>query len=353
MTRKLRRFKLVWSFMAAAVVVTFFGAAFAGQAIAQAFRTLFLYSPFFFFAFVMLTEPLTTPPTNGRRNVYGALVGVLFPPAFHLGAFFTTPEIALLIGNVFSWLVSPKNRLVLYLKEKRQISPVAWDFVFAPNRKLAFSPGQYMEWTLGHEEPDSRGNRRYFTLASSPTEPDVHLGVRFNDPSSTFKDALLDLSRDDEIIAGQLAGDFTLPKDTKQPLVFIAGGIGITPYRSMIKYLLDTAHPAGASQRRPITLFYGATRVSDFVYIDIFKRAERELGIRTIYVAEKTDGMPPGWVGFTGFVRPDIIQTYAPDYKRAIFYVSGPNGMVDAVRDMLGKMGIPGSQVKTDFFAGL
>ena len=100
LTRKLRRFKLIWSFMAAAVVVTFLAALFGGQAFGQAFRTLFLYSPFFFFAFVMLTEPLTTPPTNGRRNLYAALVGLLFPPAFHLGSFFTTPEIALLIGNV-------------------------------------------------------------------------------------------------------------------------------------------------------------------------------------------------------------------------------------------------------------
>ena len=244
----------------------------------------------------MLTEPLTTPPTNGLRNLYGALVGVLFPPAFHLGSFYTTPEIALLIGNVFSYLVSPKSRLVLHLKHKRQISPHAYDFIFAPNRKVAFAPGQYMEWTLGHEEPDSRGNRRYFTMASAPTEPDLRLGVRFNDPSSTYKQAMLELDRGDEIIAGQLSGDFTLPKNPNQPLVFIAGGIGITPYRSMIKYLLDT------HQRRPITLFYGAPTVHDFVYQDVFDQAERELGIRTIYIAEKTEDMSPGWVGLTGLI---------------------------------------------------
>ncbi len=107
--RKIRRFKLVWSFMAAAVAVTCLGALWSGQALGPSFSTLFLYSPFFFFAFVMLTEPLTTPPTNGLRNLYGALVGLLFPPAFHLGAFYTTPEIALLIGNVFSWLSAPRT----------------------------------------------------------------------------------------------------------------------------------------------------------------------------------------------------------------------------------------------------
>ena len=347
MTRKIRRFKLVWSFMAAAVVVTCLGALFGGQAISQTFRTLFLYSPFFFFAFVMLTEPLTTPPTNDPRNLYGALVGVLFAPAFHLGSFYTTPEIALLIGNAFSYLVSPKNRLVLHLKHKRQISPRAYEFIFAPNRKVAFAPGQYMEWTLAHEEPDSRGNRRYFTVASAPTEPDLRLGVRFNDPSSSYKQAMLEMDRGDEIIAGQISGDFTLPKNPNQPLVFIAGGIGITPYRSMIKYLLDT------HRRRPITLFYGALTVHDFVYQDVFDRAERELGIRTIYIAEKTEGMSPGWVGLIGLIRPEMIQTYAPHCREAIFFISGPNVMVASVKRMLRKMGIPDSQIKTDFFAGL
>ena len=111
-----------------------------------------------------------------------------------------------------------------------------------------------MEWTLGHEEPDSRGIAAISPSASAPTEPDLRLGVRVNDPSSTYKQALLEMDPGDEIIAGQLSGDFTMPKDPDQPLVFVARGIGITPYRSMIKYLLDT------HQRRPITLFYSARK---------------------------------------------------------------------------------------------
>jgi glycine betaine catabolism B len=346
-TRKIRRFKLVWSFMAAAVVISSLSALFSGQAIISTFSTLFLYSPFFFFAFIMLTEPLTTPPTNSLRNLYGVLIGVLFPPAFHLGSFYTTPEIALLIGNVYSYLVSPKSRLVLHLKEKRQIAPNAYEFIFAPNRKLAFAPGQYMEWTLGHEEPDSRGNRRYFTIASAPTEPVLRVGVRFNHRSSTYKQALLELDRNDEIIAGQLSGDFTLPRDPNQPLVFIAGGIGITPYRSMIKYLLDT------NQQRAITLFYIGHNVRDFAYKDVFDQALKQLDIHTIYITEHTEGMAPGWVGLVGPINSKMIHAYAPNYRDAIFYISGPIGMVDSVKRMLHNMGTPDSQIKTDLFMGL
>src|ERR1700709_894999 len=151
------------------------------------------------------------------------------------------------------------------------------DLNFVPQRKLAFAPGQYMEWTLGHSDTDNRGNRRYFTLASAPTENHIRVGVKFSPESSSFKQAMLAMDQHTEIVAGQLAGDFVLPRDPQQKCVFIAGGIGITPFRSMIKYLLDTG------QHRPIVLFYASKTVSEFVYQDIFDQAQRELGIKTMY----------------------------------------------------------------------
>ncbi|HET8706842.1 MAG TPA: hypothetical protein VFM46_11135, partial [Pseudomonadales bacterium] len=343
LVRKLRRFDLVFSFLLSALFVTLAGSLLSGGLIVKSFSGLVDYSPYFFFAFVMLTEPLTTPPSRRLRMMYGVLVGVLFSPAFHIGAFFLTPELALVAGNVFSYLVSPKAKLVMHLKSRRQIAPNAYEFSFTPSRKLAYAPGQYMEWTLGHEDPDSRGNRRYFTLASSPTEPDLRLGVRFSQPSSTFKQAMLSMDKNVEVVASQLAGDFVLPRDPQQKCVFIAGGIGVTPFRSMIKYLLDIHQP------RPITLFYSVRTVKDFVYQDVFERAERELGIRTIYTVDDQQGIPRGWVGLVGRVTPQIIQTYAPYYRDSIFYLSGPIEMVDAFKDTLSQMGIPDSHIKVDF----
>ena len=347
LVRKLRRFDLVISFALTALFVTVIGALFSGELLTKSLSGLLVYSPYFFFAFVMLTEPLTTPPSRRLRIVYGGLVGVIFSPAFHIGTIFLTPELALVVGNIFSYLVSPKTRLMLHLKGRRQIAPNAYEFSFTPSRKLAYAPGQYMEWTLGHDDPDSRGNRRYFTLASSPTEPDLRLGVRFSNPSSTFKQAMLSMDKNVEIAASQVAGDFVLPHDPKQKCVFIAGGIGVTPFRSMIKYLLDMHQP------RPITLFYSTHTVKDFVYKDVFDRAERELGIRTIYTVNDQSGIPRGWVGLVGRITPQIIQTYAPDFRNSIFYISGPIEMVNAFKDTLGQMGIPDSRIKVDFFAGL
>lgn len=345
--RKLRRSDLVFSFLLAALATILALNLLNRENPIAAVQQTILYSPLLFFAFAILTEPLTTPPTRRLQIYYGAFVGFLFSPQVHIGAFYTTPELAILIGNLFSYIASPKTTLVLKLKEKVQLAPDIYDFIFVPARKFAFAPGQYMEWRLGHDGPDGRGNRRFFTLASSPTEDNLRVGIKFYRNSSTFKDALLSMDKGREIVAAHLAGDFVLPDDPNQKCVFIAGGIGITPFRSMIKYLLDT------HQRRPITLFYANKTINDVVYKDIFDKAERELGIKTIYTVTDMRKLPPWWNGQIGHITPQLIKDHVPDYMNCVFYISGPKGMVDSFKELLGQLHIKGDQIKTDFFSGL
>lgn len=345
--RKIGRSDLVLSFLITTVATSIVLSLFASGNLTGAMQNIFLLSPLFFFAFLILTEPLTTPPTRKSRIGYGLLVGFFFTPQVHFGTFFITPELAILFGNVFSYFVSPKTRMVLKLKEKIKVAPDIYDFVFARVRHFAFAPGQYMEWTLGHNHPDGRGNRRYFTLASAPTEKTLRLGVKFYQKSSTFKKAMLSMNTGDEIVAAQLAGDFVLPENPRQKCVLIAGGVGITPFRSMIKYLLDT------HQRRPITLFYANKTIADITYKDIFDRAQQELGIQIIYSVTDSNNLPSYWKGTTGRITPELIKNKVPDYRQCIFYISGPKGMVDSFKESLNQMKIPSSQIKTDFFSGL
>lgn len=344
--RKTRRFDMIAVFVIAAFVTTVGLTVLNSGGVNLSIQQVVLSSPLVFFAAVILTEPLTTPPTRRLQLIYGAVVGILFSPQFHLGAFYTTPEIAALIGNVFSYLVSPKAKLILTLKNKIQIAPDTFDFIFAPSRQLAFAPGQYMEWTLGHEQPDNRGNRRYFTLASSPTEQDLILGVKFYPHSSSYKQSMLAMDQGSEIVAAQLAGDFVLPKDPGQRLVFIAGGIGITPFRSMIKYLLDTRQP------RPIVIYYSNRTITEVVYKDVLERARRELGIKTIYTLTDKSHVPPGWRGQVGYITDTMIRTQVPDYRHCLFYLSGPNSMVTSFQRTLLKMHVRRDHIKTDFFPG-
>jgi len=345
--RKIRRFDLVVSFLVAALATILVLSILNHTLIIATLQQTLLYSPLLFFAFVILTEPLTTPPARRSQIYYGLLVGVLFAPQFHIGSLYTTPELAILIGNLFAYLISPKAAFMLRLKDNVQLAPDIYDFIFVPSRKFAFAPGQYMEWTLGHKEPDSRGNRRYFTLASSPTEDTLRLGVKFYQHPSSFKSALLSMDQQSEIVAAHLAGDFVLPDDPRQKCVFIAGGIGITPFRSMITYLLDT------HQQRPIVMFYANKNASDIVYNDIFDRAQRELGIKTIYTITDKQKLPPAWNAQVGYLSPQLIKDEVPDYRNCIFYISGPPAMVDSFKAALRQIHVKNSQIKTDFFAGL
>jgi ferredoxin-NADP reductase len=204
-----------------------------------------------------------------------------------------------------------------------------------------------MEFTLAHPKPDSRGNRRFFTLASSPTEDSLHLGVRFYANSSSFKRALYRIDGRTKIIAGQIAGDFTLPRDPRQKLVFIAGGIGITPFRSMLKYLLDK------HQWRDIALFYANKTADEIAYKDILSEAQTKLGIKVFYTLTNTQVIPRNWRGLVGRIDERMIQQVVPDYQERTFYLSGPLDMVRAYEHILKNMGVKRDQIKTDFFPGL
>jgi len=301
--RKLRRFSLFLPFLITAFVVA------ALNKVGPV--DLVLSWPLIFFGTIMLTEPQTTPPTQKLQIIYGVLMGVLFSWQFSW---------IFVIGNLFSYLVSPKQRLFLTLKKKIQLSPAIYEFMFTSDKKLNFQPGQYLEWTLPDAGADSRGNRRYFTIASSPTENELHLGVRMSNPGSSFKKALLSA---DKIMASQLSGEFTLPKDTHKKLVWIAGGIGITPFRSQAKYLTDT------KQNRDIILLYLVSDAKDFVYKDKF------VNIKTNYLVGRLDAK--------------TIQKKVPDYKDRMFYLSGPHAMVDAYEQILKSLGVSSSNIKSTF----
>lgn len=344
--RKIRRFSLVIGFLLSAIITIAGFALLKGGDLLATMESTVIYSPLLFFAFVMLTEPLTTPPSKNLQIIYGVLTGILFSPQLRIGGFYTTPETALIIGNIFSYLVSPKEKLLLRLKEKIQLAPDIFDFVFSTDQKFSFTPGQYLEWTLSHENTDNRGNRRYFTLASSPTESDIRIGVKFYENSSSFKKALLSLTSEHPIMAGQLSGDFIMESDPNKKYVFLAGGIGITPFRSIIKNLVDT------NSKRDIVLIYSAKTADQFVYQDIFIAAQEKLGIKIIYDLTHSESAPPNWTGKFGRLTGEMITTDVPDYKQRIFYLSGPHSMVTGFEETLKTIGVSGQKIKTDYFPG-
>jgi ferredoxin-NADP reductase len=344
--RKVQRIQMVLVFYAAAFLsVGFFAYINHGDVLGSLQRAL-LHSSLFFLAYVMLTEPFTSPVRSSDRVWYAILVGLLFSPQAHIAGIYSTPELALIVGNIYAFLVNPKIKILPRLTQRKKVGASVVDFVFALKKPVSYKPGQYMEWTLAHGGADARGNRRYFTLASSPTEDNLRLGIKFYPDGSSFKQALLHMDDKDSVAASNLGGDFVLPDDASQKLAFIAGGIGVTPYRSMIKYLLDT------NDLRDITLLYSEKKPEDIVYKDVFDPAVTKLGIKVLYTLTESSYVPQGWPGHRGIISEQMIKTEIPDYLERLFYVSGPQPMVSAMKKTLHGLGVPKRHIKTDFFPG-
>jgi ferredoxin-NADP reductase/Na+-translocating ferredoxin:NAD+ oxidoreductase RnfD subunit len=345
LVRKIRRFQLVVGFLGAVLVATIGYNLLGGHAATSGLQETILHSSLFFMAFVMLTEPLTSPHTLAKQRWYGVFAGLLFPPQVHFGTLFSTPELVLVVSNIFSYIANPRVKLLPRLVQQMSLAPDVMEFVFATDREFAFQPGQYMEWTLPHKSVDSRGNRRFFTLASSPTEKNLRLGLKFYENGSSFKRAIREIGPDTRIAAAQLGGDFVLPKDKSQKVVFIAGGIGITPFRSMMKYLLDT------SDVRAVTLLYSERNAEEIVYRDVFDVAAQRPNTKVVYALTDKDAVMPAWAR-AGFITAEMIRAEVPDYQERLFYVSGPHSMVTAMMAILRELGVQESHIKIDFFPG-
>lgn len=346
MASKIRRFDLIVTFTSMYLLASSLLGIAQGQdavAVFTLIQTSLQYSPLLFFAFVMLVEPITAPPTRKLRLIYAALVALVLVAAQNLFSSVSySLELSLLLGNIFAFITSPRGRYTLTLEKIEPYNQQIRQFWFRPLTKIDYKPGQYMEWSLPHPDPDTRGIRRWFTISSSPSEDMILLTTRLAEKSSSFKQALQRLKPGQELTAVNVDGDFTLPSDSTSRIIFIAGGIGITPFRSMIKYMLDT------DTKRDITLFYGAKTPQDFVFKEILDLAAKQ-GVNTIYVPTEAGQT---WSGHKGYIDAKLIKQEVPDFKQAITYISGPEPMVRSFSKMLIKAGVPKQQIKHDDFPG-
>ena len=346
--RKLRRGDLVLIFLWTTLFLTLAWSALDGVSWQKALRQDILESPAWFLGFVMLTEPVTLPPTTRLQLLYGALTGVLAVPQLHFATFYLSPELALVVANGCLIPFRFQARQRMYLDRAEVTGPGLVDFIYKPSLPLTYRPGQYMEWTLDHRHVDGRGKRRYFTLASSPTEHSLRIGVKFEERSSSFKQELAaHMAARTPITAALVAGDFMLPRNTERKLAFIAGGIGITPFRSMVKYLTDRG------EDRDVVMLYATRRYEEIIYRDVFQAAARAFRFRPVYVLSDASSASWHWDCECGRIDVSMIERQIPDYLDRLFFVSGSAPFVRSVRSSLLDLGVGHEHVMTDYFSGL
>lgn len=298
--------------------------------------------PILFLAGVMLTEPLTLPPRRWQMYVVAAVTAVAFLIPFKFGAFQMTPALALLIGNIVALVFARRYAISLTLKKRQPLTPTTDEFIFETKEPLIYEPGQYMEIMIPHKRADFRGTRRRFSITSLPGKNQVSFGIKFYEPSSTFKQTLRTLGEGAIVRTTAIAGDFVLPKDAKQPLLFVAGGIGITPFASHLRWL------ESVSEKRDITLVYAVSGEEEIAYRDLLTGE----GLKVIIVSpEKPKNMPKNWIHSKN-ARMDYAELaeLVPDISSRLSYISGPTPFVQIGKKQLRKLGARG--VKTDYFAG-
>ncbi|MDX8151008.1 hypothetical protein SK069_05345 [Patulibacter brassicae] len=316
----------------------------AGTGFGDALEMALTSYPILFLAAFMLTEPLTLPPRRWQRVLVAAVVAFLFAsPTFHVGDTYMTPEIALLLGNVLAFGFGQLGAVRLRHVGSEQLGPTTWEHRFAPGRPVRFRPGQYAELVVPHGSSDARGQRRMLTIASAPGG-EVAFGVRHAPrDGSAYKAALAALEPGATLRASLVAGDFVLPRDAAQPLLLVAGGIGITPFVSQLRAMADD------DGERDLVLVYGVSAGEGVPYAD---RLPAVPGLRVVVVAPADPGaLPAGWRHVAG-ERLDAatLEAAAPDLADRRAFVSGPPAMVDAVAATLRARGA--RRVHTDQFAG-
>ncbi len=346
--RKIRRLDMEFTFFLTYFIALLVFATAERVHLATEVRQTLLQSPLLFLAFAMLTEPLTVPPTRRLQMAYGGLVGFLIVPQVHVGGLYFAPEVALVVANVFAWLVSAKANQMLWLAERRRLSGEIEEFVFRQEHPIRFRPGQYLEWTLPHDHPDDRGDRRFFTISSPPGGEALAIGVEFKARSSSFKKRLKVMQPGERIAAGHLAGDFVMPRDSEQKLAFVAGGIGVTPFASMIRDLLQRG------EKRDIVVLLTNRFETGAAYREVFEQARGELGVRTVFtLTGPAETLPAGWTGRTGRIDEMFIREEIPDYWERVFYVCGSQRLVSGIEQVLARLGVERGAVRSDYFPGL
>jgi ferredoxin-NADP reductase len=219
-------------------------------------------------------------------------------------------------------------------------------FSFEKPEGYEFQAGQYCFLNLPDKGfQDERGLRRHLTLASSPRDKELLFATRMT--GSAFKNTLRELSEGEPITIEKPLGHFTLPEDAAAPLVFIAGGIGITPFRSMLRYASDS------KTEHAIILFYSNRMPETTAFLDELERiAESSDHIVLFPTMTDMQDSRQQWDGLTGKIDPAMIRENCQEWDAAAYYIAGPPGMVDGVKGIVHEMQIDKERIHTEKLTG-
>jgi ferredoxin-NADP reductase len=231
------------------------------------------------------------------------------------------------------------------LNNKEEIAAGTTAFYFDKPIAFTYKAGQFGDFTLiNPTDTDTEGNVRGFSLSAAPFEEELMFATRMRD--TAFKRCLKTMPIGTELTMDAPYGSFTLQNSTKIPAIFLCGGIGITPVRSII---LQASHDKTAHK---IFLFYANKTPADAAFLDELKEAQKANPNFT-FVGSMTDAEgSKEWKGERGFFTKEMLQKYIGDLTVPIYYISGPAAMVTSIRKTLNETGVDDDNIRTEEFSG-
>lgn len=238
------------------------------------------------------------------------------------------------------------------LQEKRIEAKGTKSFFWKPEGTIRWLPGQYYYFTLPNLIfEDKRGATRHFTISSSPTEGNlIRLTTRIRDESG-FKKSLDELAIGTVIGGEGPTGTFVLDEKEKGPHILLAGGIGVTPFRSALKYFADK------KINIPVYLVYACSMPEEIV----FRKELEELGknnpnFKVVFTVSKPEESKEKWTGKKGrideIMLKELLKDWGLEKNAAQWWICGPPPMIDAMEEVLGKMKINSDNIRSEKFTG-
>jgi ferredoxin-NADP reductase len=237
------------------------------------------------------------------------------------------------------------STFMLTLQRREPIADRTMAFHFAKPDLFNFEAGQALDvMLLDPPETDAEGNVRTFTIASAPQDDEVVIATRVRD--TAFKRVLTSLAIGAEVQADGPDGSFTLHRDAAKPAVFLTGGIGITPFRSIIRDAVARMLP------HSLWLFYSNTRPEDAAFLDELQQlADRTPLLHFVPTMTNMAKSSREWRGATGLIDRAMLSSRLP-LNGPTYYIAGPPAMVTAMHAMLTGAGVKDDDVRSDEFAG-
>jgi ferredoxin-NADP reductase len=232
------------------------------------------------------------------------------------------------------------------LKSRREIASGTMAFHFQKPKGFLYKAGQVGDFTLvSPPESDAEGDVRTFTLASAPYEDDLMVATRMRD--TAFKRVLKTMALGTEVSLKAPDGALTLHGDARIPAVFLAGGIGVTPVRSIVLQATHDKLP------HKIVLFYSNRRPEDAAFLNELAGAQkRNPSFTLVATMTQMEKSSQTWSGERGFVTGTMLLKSVDDLSVPIFYISGPPAMVTAMRKILDDAGVKDGKIRTEEFSG-